>query len=813
MRNKTITLCLICAMGFGVIDAQEKPNVVFILADDLGNGDLGYHQPDPGKFRYTPNLDSICREGLYLENFYTHHVCSPTRAGLLTGRHFARVGAGNEVGGTLDNTIPNVAKDLQSNGYVTGAFGKWHNSYMNFPEEGNGVMVSSSAQVDTSNNVFENFKGIAWGEGVNAYGFDHWVGYYSGGGDYFTKYNNWHKDIDWWVDRKYAAETAHGYVTHQIGDASLAFIEANKDRPFYCYVPMEAVHEPLQITLTDLKELCSYFPGTWDRVKEITSPTTGRKISEVEEIRTESGAEFDNDVIDPGKTFFQPLVYATMLFSMDKVVGDILHQLDVLGLREHTIIFFCSDNGATPDGLNTPFRGRKKTLWEGGIHVPAAIWWPGVIDALLPAYGGNGGIYSGFTQYVDYYPTIMSLAGLPVSGKDLDGIDLKEALINNREARVGYARPYYGVDITRGGLRAGKWKLHYNELPGKPTVELYDLENDLGETTNVAAANSTVRDSLAALYRKWVDDYNWGFSFLPIRPENLFSTEPDPRGEILRVEAWQKASISNGDSQGVFIRFARPNTTEFVNNVESGDRIEFDLYVHEDSETDKGFFFTPGRGWSPYYDSNNGVTQDNLLLSGITWPKGKWIHKVVGIGNNGALGIPVCYIALRSLEQGYTHFYLDNVLLRKNDGTVRSVIWQDQSDSAPLIYRYRNTNYNQLSDALNVSGFPFSDIRIGTADAEDLLDIEIEALRTLPVRLYPNPAGRELTMQGSSLHRFSRVHIYDVTGNMVQDIAIRNVQETLTIDLSDCHEGVYFLTLSGPDREGRMTTKFMVSNH
>ena len=250
-----------------MVDAQEKPSIVFILADDLGHGDISYNNQDPAKFRYTPNLDSICREGLYLDNFYAHHVCSPSRAGLLTGRHYTRVGSGNEVGGTLDNSIPNVAKDLKSQGYVTGAFGKWHNSYMNFPEEGNGVMVSNLADCDTTNNVFENFKGIDWGEGVNAYGFDHWMGYYGGGGDYFTKYSNWHKDINWWVDRKYSPETADGYVTNQIGEAAVSFIETNKDQPFFCYVPMEAVHEPLQITLTDLKELCAFFPAPGIRLR------------------------------------------------------------------------------------------------------------------------------------------------------------------------------------------------------------------------------------------------------------------------------------------------------------------------------------------------------------------------------------------------------------------------------------------------------------------------------------------------------------------------------------------------------------------
>ena len=731
MIRKTAAISLIYAISFGWINAQEKPNIVFILADDLGNGDMSFHNQDPAAYRYTPNLDSICREGLYLENFYTHHVCSPTRAGLLTGRHYARVGSGNEVGGTLDNSIPNVAKDLQANGYVTGAFGKWHSSYMNFPEEGNGAMVSSIAECDTSNQIFENFKGIAWGEGVNAYGFDQWMGYYSGGGDYFTKYSNWHKDIDWWVNRKYSPETARGYVTRQIGDAAVAFIEDHKDGPFFCYLPMEAVHEPLQITLTDLKELCSHFPGTWERVKDITSPATGRKISEVEEIRTERGAEFDNDVIDPGKTFFQPLVYATLLYSMDQVVGDIFQTLDKLALSDQTIIFFCSDNGATADGFNTPFRGNKKSMWEGGIHVPAALWWPGVMDASLPAYGGNGGTYAGFAQYLDFYPTVMSLAGLPIAGTDLDGIDLTDALMNNREAREGTRHPYYGIDITKGGLKAGSWKLHYNEIPGNSTTLLYDLQNDIGETSNVAAANSTIRDSLIALYRSWYDTHNWAFSFLPVRPENLFSTAPLPEGEILEVEAWQRSSISNGDSHGVFVRFANPGTVEFVNNVESGDRIEFDIYVPEDSENDKGFFFTPGRGWNPYYNSGNGVTHDSLLLSDLTWPRGKWVRKVVGIGNNGALGIPVCYVALRSPEAGYTHFYLDNVVLRKNDGTVRSVIWEDHGDTKPLIYRYRNTNYNQLSEALNVPGFPFSDIKLGIAQTDDLLDYELEVIRNL----------------------------------------------------------------------------------
>ena len=731
--NKTcVSFVTFLSFASSFLLAQTRPNIVFILADDLGNGDISYNNQDTSKFRHTPNLDSICREGIYFQNFYTHHVCSPTRAGLLTGKHYARVGSGNEVGGTLDNSIPNIAKDLKSNFYRTAAFGKWHNSYMNYPEDGNGRIVSNLSLCDSSNNIFENFKTTVWGEGVNAYGFDEWMGYYGGGGDYFTKYSSWHSDINWWINKKYAADSADGYITHQLGKAAVSFIETNKNHPFFLYLPMEAVHEPLQITRADLQELCSFFPGAWDQVKNISSPTSGRKISEVDEIRTEAGAEFDNDIIDPGKTFFEPLVYATIVYAMDKVVGDVLNTLKANGILENTIVFFCSDNGANNDGLNTPYRGSKKTLWEGGIHVPAAIWWQGKLDANLPAYAGNGGVYSGFAQYLDFYPTIMSLAGLPVAGKNLDGIDLKTFLINNSEARQGFDNPYFGIDVKKGGLKAGAWKLHYNEIPGNNTIELYNLDNDIAESVNLASSYVNIRDSLAKIYRNWYDKNNWGFSFLPIKPENIFSTEPKPAEDILEIKARQEESISNGDNNGVFIRFANPNTTEFVNNVESGDRIEFDIYVAQDSDNDLGFYFTPGRGWNPYYTSGNGVTQDSLLLSQIKWPKGKWIKKVVGIGNNATLGIGVCYIALRSPSKGFTHFYLDNVVIRKKDGNVRAIIWDKNSDTAPLIYRYKNVNYKTLAAALAINGFPFSEIEIKTTQAGNpVFTPELEALRML----------------------------------------------------------------------------------
>jgi len=711
-----ILLLYFIALSTNLIGQTTSPNIVFILADDLGNGDLSYNNPDSSFFRYTPNIDRMCEQGIYFSNFYAHHVCSPTRAGLLTGKHYTKVGSGNETGGTLYNNIPNVAKDLQANGYATGAFGKWHNSYPNFPAEGNGRIVSSTGDVDTSNTIFENFKGIDWGEGVNAYGFDRFVGYYSGGGDYFSRYNNWHKDIDWWTDQSYTPEV-EGYVTDLIGEAAIDFIETNKDQPFYCYVPMETVHEPLQVKLSDLQELCSFFPGTWEYIKDVTSPTSGRKISEVQEIKCEEGAEFDWKKIDPGKIKFERLIYATMLYSMDNVLGNIFDKLQEHNLRENTIVFFCSDNGATSAGLNTPFRGSKKTLWEGGIHVPAAIWWPGNIDTEnLASYSSGDNVYDGFLQYLDYYPTIMSLAGLQPSAADLDGLDASDALLGRTEVRPEFNDPYFGVDIKLGAVRAGKWKLHYNEVPSSRRLELYDLETDPAETFNVQDVYPEVRDELIAFYLDWYNTNNLAFSYLPVQPENIPDPLPSPEGDIMEIKANQTVDITNGNAQGVLIRFTKANTTEYVNNVESGDRIEFDIFVPHDSENDQGFFYTPGRGWNAYYNNQNGVTQDSLLLSNIKWPRNKWLRKIIGIGNNAALGIPVNYISLYTTGKGYTHFYLDNIILRKNDGTIRTVIWDDNSDFINFQYRYQNNTYSSLSSLIGTGDFPFTEITVETAE-------------------------------------------------------------------------------------------------
>jgi arylsulfatase A len=662
----------------------------------------------------------------------THCVCSPSRAGLLTGKHYANVGSGPRTGGTLPNDIQNFAKDFRAAGYKTGAFGKWHNSLPNFPAEGNGAEVDFNKEgkwndlhkektLNLTNNIFENHKGWKWGQGVNAYGFDRFVGYYSGGGDLFDRYVDWHHDVDWWHDRNYRADEA-GYTTDLITKYAIQFIDGCQAEPFLCYIPHEAVHGPLQLKQEDLREFCEKLDtelgiqGQWEYVSNIVSPTTDKRIGDVAQLRCESGQEFDVQAIDPGKTHYEPLVYAAYIYSLDKSIGLVIDKITKLGKLKDTIFFFASDNGATPKGVNTPFKGGKHSLWEGGVHVPAAIWWPGTFDKTMAPYSSGDNTYDGFISYIDMYPTLLSMSGQPCLGTHLDGMDCWTKLKKRIECRPDMTDAIYWMWLDYGTVRTKRWKLHYSESTKK--IELYDLINDIEETTNVASANPSQRDQLIGLYRKWIKENNYAMSFMTIDAGNISHPNPSPAEVVLEVKATQTKTIKRPDQNGVFIRFSDGTgwEKEYDAYIHPGDRVEFDIFVCDDSEITKGCFYTPGDGWNPFYKPSNGLNQQGIELVDLKLPKGVWTRQVVGVGNYCPGTLPVNFIALQSTEAGYYHYYLDNIIIRKNDGGIRSVIWSSKSNFAPLVYRYKGVNYNNLEKARAVAGFPFSDIQITAAD-------------------------------------------------------------------------------------------------
>jgi arylsulfatase A-like enzyme len=709
------------------------PNVVFIYADDLGYADIG-HNASVGSLAYTPNIDRICQEGVYLSNYLTHHVCTPSRAGLITGKYFTRVGSGISVNGTLDNSIPNIAKDFQAAGYKTGCFGKWHSSEPNFPTGGNGQYFSNGDmtfnelhQENTApldNGIFDKvWTSYPWGETVNAYGFDRFVGFFSGSVDYFDKYLKYYRDINWWHDGAYVPDEP-GYLTDLISQHSLAFVETNRAVPFFCYVPHGAVHAPYDITRSDLEEMCNIwddeYPGlAWDNVKMLEATSgSGRLIRDVEELRCTPGAEFDRETLDGQINGFADLVYYTMIYSMDKATGALLDRIEELGLTTNTIVVFSSDNGGVIGrGDNGLFRGGKTQIWEGGIHVPAAIWWPGRLDAYQAPYSSGDNVYSNLTRYVDWYPTLIGMTEQTLNGTDLDGINLSSNLFNRTSARPDFDNCYFGLDDYWAAVHSGRWKLHFNRVSGiRSTLLLYDLLNDPAESANVAASNPIERDTLIALMDQWFSSGDVTTSYMPLTGDSLPPySNPAPAGEILEIKATQTGTISNRD-QGVSVGFSKQEfkgLNIFDYYIQANDVIEYDIYVAGDSGHNSGLFCSPSRGSEPLFNTDLGVDPSGNMLFEASIPTGQWVRVAAGVGDiaPGPSSSPQ-YIGLFNPAPGYYHYYLDNVVVRRKDGTVRVMVWSsgNDTDTSPSYY-FNGTKYTSLPAAS-----PFSTITLTTQD-------------------------------------------------------------------------------------------------
>jgi len=379
-------------------DSQaDKPNIVYILADDLGWSDISAH---PGSTIPTPHVDRLFKEGVQLGNFFGWCVCSPTRAMLLTGRHPFRVGTGPETGGELAKEETTIAEGFRANGYRTGIFGKWHNG--DDPDTPEYRRDFEEAWKSMPN------KKLVGGVGVNEHGFDEaWV-YYGGGADYFTRRTvKGRGPVSWWHNREFRPEDK-GYTEDFITQRAIEFIRDNREVPFFCYVPFHIVHAPLQAKEKDLKG------------------------------------------VDPKVANETKRVYAAMVQAMDRNVAAILSELDKLGLRENTIVVFTSDNGATKNGSNLPLKGGKHTIYEGGVRLPTVFRWP---KAGLVSREWNG-----LCGSLDMFPTLMAMAGCRMpETRPLDGKNIWPALRDGGESPV---ESYYWVWHGEDAIRTAEWKMH-----------------------------------------------------------------------------------------------------------------------------------------------------------------------------------------------------------------------------------------------------------------------------------------------------------------------------------------------------------------
>jgi len=449
--SKSIVLFLCCiGIAFLAESSERKPNVIIILADDLGFGDIGGYF---GGVANTPNLNRLAREGMLFTDFHANGpMCSPSRASLLTGRYPQRMGVETAQRHVLDlqknRDEKTIAYYLHAAGYKTGIVGKWH---LGAPGEG-----------DPQN-----------------FGFDEFIGYYGGDLDYFSKINRYGQG-DWWNNGKLSDE--EGYVTDLITNHAIAFIEQNRQTEFFLFISHSAIHFPWQDRESE---------SLWQRKK-------GRKYTSDKQSRdSKLGPNSPEDV---------PHILKNMIESLDRSIGDVLNAIRENGLDENTMVFFLSDNGGYIDygkeiwqnvGSNGVLRGQKGDVWEGGHRVPAMIRWPGKIPALS--------VTSQTAMTMDILPTILELTGtdgVPLNNP-LDGESMAELLLENGPMPE---RMLFWRIGNKHAVRYGYWKL----IGEGGNHALYNLKTDINEHNNLIGTHATIENKLIEAFNFWEKDVATG---------------------------------------------------------------------------------------------------------------------------------------------------------------------------------------------------------------------------------------------------------------------------------------------------------------
>jgi arylsulfatase A-like enzyme len=401
--------------------AAARPNIIIFLADDLGYAGLGV---TGCKDIPTPHIDSIAKNGVrFTDGYATHCVCSPSRAGLMSGRYQHRYGFEHNSGPEryaaenfgLPRTEPTLAERLKAAGYATGMVGKWH---------------------------------IGFKEGLRPHerGFDYHYGFLSGARTYMPG----KADNDPLLRNGQTVTDEKEYLTDAFAREAVAFLDRSKDKPFFLYVAFNAVHSPLEAT----EPYLARFPNL----------TGTRRI------------------------------HAGMVAAMDDAVGRVLGKVRALGQEENTLIFFYSDNGGpTPQttASNEPLRGYKGQFYEGGIREPFVAQWKGKLPA--------GAVYREMIMGFDCHATALAAAGVPLpTDKPLDGVNLLPFLTGKQTGR-----PHDQLFWRAGekhAARVGDWKL-VQERGGE--AQLFNLKDDIGEKTDLAAKEPAKLKELQAAYAAW----------------------------------------------------------------------------------------------------------------------------------------------------------------------------------------------------------------------------------------------------------------------------------------------------------------------
>ncbi|SDM52823.1 sulfatase [Kriegella aquimaris] len=413
------------------ISAQDRPNIVFILSDDAGYADFGFQGSKEFK---TPELDKLAKNSVrFTQAYVSAAVCGPSRAGLLTGKYQQKFGfeennvpglmsksglAGDDMGLPLDQKT--VADYLKEQGYKTALFGKWH--------QGNADRFHPTKR-----------------------GFDEFYGFRGGARSYmpYGSENKLTRQEDK-LERGFGNFQEHeGYLTDELADEAIAFMERNKNNPFFVYLAFNAVHTPMEATSEDLGKV---------------NGLTGKR-----------------------KTL------AAMAIAMDRACGKVLNRIEELGLDKNTLIVFTNDNGGPSDAnesLNDPLSGTKANHLEGGIRVPFLMSWPGKLK--------SNTIYDDPISTLDLLPTFVTAAGGNVATiEDLDGVDLVPYLQGKNNGKPHEI--LYWKKENRGAIRFNDWKLV--RFPDRP-AELYNIKEDVSEVNDLASKHP---EKVRELYQKLFD--------------------------------------------------------------------------------------------------------------------------------------------------------------------------------------------------------------------------------------------------------------------------------------------------------------------
>lgn len=455
-----VLIALVCPCLTGAADT-DRPNVLVFLVDDLGYMDIGANNPNC--FYDTPHIDGLARSGMrFTDGYAANPVCSPTRYSLMTGKYPTRADATNFFSGRrsgrfncapLNDRMPldemTLAELVKTRGYATFFAGKWH--------------LGPSEEYYPQNRGFD----------INIGGY-HRGGPYTGK-KYFAPFEN---------PQMREESPAGDHLPDRLARETAAFIEANKDRPFFAYLSFYSVHTPL-IGRPDLVE----------KYRAKAATIEGEEFAEEEQV-------FGNR-IRKVRILQKHAVYAAMVEAMDEAVGKVLKQLDDSGVADKTLVIFTSDNGglSTSEGSptsNLPLRGGKGWVYEGGIREPWIIRHPGVTAA--------GTTSAEPICSIDLFPTVAAVAGIKIDHQ-IDGVDLTDVLnggsLDPRPLYWHY--PHYSNQggIPGGAIREGDYKLVERYEDGR--VHLYNLRKDIGEQTDLAAQHPRrvvrMRTKLHAWYK------------------------------------------------------------------------------------------------------------------------------------------------------------------------------------------------------------------------------------------------------------------------------------------------------------------------